>query len=64
MIFFWDFSENECGKCPWLLHGILSSPHNIVLDLNIVMNVVRRVDVVEFYMINQEGGKIKTERNF
>jgi hypothetical protein len=28
------------------------------------MNVVRMVDVVEFYMINQEGGKIKTERNF
>ena len=31
--------QSECGEYPRVLRGILSLPHNIVMDLNNVMDV-------------------------
>ena len=32
--------QTDCGKYPGILHGILSVPHNFVMNLNNVMQVL------------------------
>jgi hypothetical protein len=47
-IIFLDIShiQYECGKYQGILSGILSVPQNVVVDMNNVMSMERKVNIV------------------